>query len=106
MLLHLVSAQEADVAKAYKTVRGELVLYGEGLADKPEIVALSQIDTVDADELALKTKALKKASKQTPFLISSASRQGLDQVQRAMFAEIDAARTLENPVVVDKRWVE
>ena len=106
VLLHLVSAQEADVAKAYKTVRGELVLYGEGLADKPEIVALSQIDTVDADELALKTKALKKASKQTPFLISSASRQGLDQIQRAMFAEIDAARTLENPVVVDKRWVE
>jgi hypothetical protein len=38
--------------------------------------------------------------------LSSASRQGLDQIQRALFAEIDAARTLENPVVVDKRWVE
>ena len=106
VLLHLVSAQEADVAKAYKTVRGELELYGEGLTDKPEIVALSQIDTVDAETLALKAKALKKAAKQTPFLLSSASRQGLDQIQRALFAEIDAARTLENPVVVDKRWVE
>jgi GTP-binding protein len=106
VLLHLVSAQEADVAKAYKAVRGELVLYGEGLADKPEIVALSQIDTVDAETLALKAKALKKAAKQTPFMLSSASRQGLEPIQRALFAEIDAARTLENPVVVDKRWVE
>jgi GTP-binding protein len=106
VLLHLVSAQEADVAKAYKTVRGELELYGEGLIDKPEIVALSQIDTVDEETLALKAKALKKASKQTPLMLSSASRQGLDQIQRALFAEIDAARTLENPVVVDKRWVE
>ncbi len=106
VLLHLVSAQEVDVAKAYKTVRGELELYGEGLIDKPEIVALSQIDTVDEETLAMKAKALKKASKQTPFMLSSASRQGLDQIQRALFAEIDAARTLENPVVVDKRWVE
>jgi GTPase len=106
VLLHLVSAQEADVAKAYKAVRGELVLYGEGLADKPEIVALSQIDTVDAETLALKAKALKKAARQTPFMLSSASRQGLEPIQRALFAEIDAARTLENPVVVDKRWVE
>ena len=40
VLLHLVSAQEENPAKAYKTVRGELDAYGDGLADKPEIVAL------------------------------------------------------------------
>ena len=48
MLLHLVSAQEEHPGKAYKTVRGELDAYGNGLADKPEIVALSQVDTLDA----------------------------------------------------------
>ena len=36
-------------AKACKTVRGELEAYGNGLADKSEIVALSQADTIDAD---------------------------------------------------------
>ena len=45
VLLHLVSAQEESPAKAYKTVRGELDAYGQGLTDKPEIVALSQADT-------------------------------------------------------------
>ena len=45
VLLHLVSAQEENPGKAYKTVRGELEAYGHGLAEKPEIVALSQVDT-------------------------------------------------------------
>jgi GTP-binding protein len=42
VLLHLVSAQEENVGKAYKTVRGELEAYGAGLAEKPEILALSR----------------------------------------------------------------
>ena len=60
VLLHLVSAQEEDVGKAYKTVKHELEAYGGGLADKPEIVALSQIDVLDADELKAKAKALRR----------------------------------------------
>ena len=47
VLLHLVSAVEEDVAKAYETVRRELELYDPELIEKPEIVALSQVDTVD-----------------------------------------------------------
>jgi GTPase len=109
VLLHLVSAREEDVAKAYKTVRAELDLY-EGnlgnLTDKPEIVVLSQVDIVSEDELAAKTKALKKAAKQTPFLLSSAARQGLDPILRALMAEITAANDAENPPVQDTRWVE
>ncbi len=42
VLLHLVSAQEENVAQAYKTVRMKLEAYGAGLTDKLEIVALSQ----------------------------------------------------------------
>ena len=42
VLLHLVSAQEENPGKAYKTVRAELEAYGDGLDEKPEIVALSQ----------------------------------------------------------------
>src|SRR5690606_41988627 len=61
VLLHLVSAQEEDVAKAYNVIRGELEAYEHGLADKREIVALSQIDTLDPDARKAKAKALKKA---------------------------------------------
>lgn len=60
VLLHLVSAQEEDVAKAYSVIRGELEAYEHGLADKAEIVALSQIDTLDPDARKIKIKALKR----------------------------------------------
>ncbi len=60
VLLHLVSAQEEDVAKAYQVIRGELEAYEHGLADKPEIVALSQIDTLDPEARKAKVKALKR----------------------------------------------
>ncbi|TIV26554.1 MAG: GTPase ObgE, partial [Mesorhizobium sp.] len=36
VLLHLVSAQEENPGKAYRTVRAELEAYGHGLTDKVE----------------------------------------------------------------------
>src|SRR5574339_274674 len=47
VLLHLVDANNEDVATAYRTVRDELDAYGEGLSDKPEVIALSKSDTID-----------------------------------------------------------
>lgn len=95
VLLHLVSAQEEDVAKAYKTVRGELEAYGHGLINKTEIVALSQIDTLDADARKEKVAALKKACGRTPLLVSAVSREGLEQVLRALAKIIEDARVAE-----------
>src|SRR6201994_4444118 len=44
VLIHLVDGTEADVGKAYATVREELKAYGEGLEDKTELVALNKVD--------------------------------------------------------------
>src|SRR6202162_6314163 len=40
VLLHLVDGTDGDAGAAYRTVRAELTAYGQGLADKPELVAL------------------------------------------------------------------
>ena len=50
VLIHLVDATQEDVAGAWRTVRGELEAYGEGLAEKPELVALNKIDALDAGD--------------------------------------------------------
>ncbi|MFZ1815025.1 MAG: GTPase ObgE [Rhizobiaceae bacterium] len=104
VLLHLVSAVEEDVAAAYRTVRAELEAYGHGLADKPEIVALSQIDTASAEERKKKLAALKRASRKTPMAISAVSREGLDAVLRALMDEITTTRESENIPEQDPRW--
>lgn len=96
VLLHLVSAQEENAGKAYKTVRAELEAYGAGLADKAEIVALSQVDTVDADQLKKKKASLKRAAGQTPFVISAVAGLGMQEVLRELAGVIEASKA-ENP---------
>ncbi len=106
VLLHLVSAREDSPAKAYKTVRGELEAYGQGLTDKAEIVALSQVDLLDADARKKKLAALKRACGDSPIALSAATGEGVQDVLRALAAVIEEARKAENPEKPDERWVK
>jgi len=92
VLLHLVSAREDDPAEAYKAVRGELAAYGQGLAEKAEIVALSQVDTLDAEARRKKAAALKRAAGRAPILLSAVTGEGVEAVLRALMAKIEEAR--------------
>ena len=42
--------------RAYRTIRQELVQYGHGLADKPEIVGLNKIDALDPEATSVKPR--------------------------------------------------
>jgi len=92
VLLHLVDGTSEDPAAAYKVIRGELEAYGNGLEDKPEIVALSKCDALTPEEIKKKAAKLKKACKTTPITLSSQSRQGVTDTLRALFEVINAAR--------------
>ncbi len=58
-------------------MRHELDAYGGGLEDKPEIVALSQIDVLDEAELKKKATELKKACGQTRCFCSAITGRGM-----------------------------
>lgn len=70
VLVHLVAADNEDVAETYKTIREELGKFDAKLLEKEEIVVLSKIDTVDEKEIAKKKKALEKVSSQEVFELS------------------------------------
>ena len=91
VLLHLVDATEEDVAGAYRTVRRELKAYGAGLERKKEILALSKCDALDADTLAQRAAALKKAARKTPLQLSAVSGQGVKEALFAIAREIGRA---------------
>jgi GTPase len=92
ILLHLVDGTTGNAAEAYKTVRAELAAYGEGLAAKPEIVALNKADAMSADDIKQQVARLKRAAKQSPLIVSAATGQGVPEVLRALLKVIDAAR--------------
>jgi GTP-binding protein len=103
VLLHLVDATGEDPAHAYRTVRGELAAYGQGLADKPEIVALSKIDALSPAEVAKRQKKLAKAAGRTPILLSAVSGEGVEAALRMLAREIAAATTPDpNAVPAEK----
>src|ERR671917_2727506 len=86
VLLHLVEGTSEDAGEAYRTVRHEIEAYGHGLDEKPEIVALSKADALDEETLKDQLARLKRASKQTPYVLSAASGQGVPEVLRALLA--------------------
>ncbi|WP_273759805.1 GTPase ObgE [Bartonella sp. ML70XJBT.G] len=92
VLLHLISAQEKDVAKAYQIVRNELEAYGNNLSDKTEIIALSQIDTLTAEERKIKQEVLQSITGRPVLMFSAVSHEGLENVLRAIARVIEMAR--------------
>jgi len=94
-LLHLVDGTQDDVAAAYRTVRGELEAYGGGLVDKAEIVAISKIDAIDAEDLAEKTTQLKAACGKEVMQLSAASNAGMREALFAVWEQIKSARAEE-----------
>lgn len=104
VLLHLVDGTSEHAGKAYKTVRHEIEAYGHGLADKPEIVALSKADALDEETLKEQIARLKRASKKTPAVISAASGQGVQEILQALLNVIDTARIEEKQAVTQEEW--
>jgi GTPase len=103
-LLHLVDGTSEHAGRAYKLVRRELEAYGHGLADKPEIVALSKVDALDPDTLKQQTARLRRAAKRTPLALSSASGQGVREALRAVMRVIDGQRESEAQPQIAEEW--
>src|SRR6188508_2622510 len=92
VLLHLVDGTGEHAGEAYKTVRAELDAYGEGLADKPEIVALNKADALTPEQLKQQTARLKRASKKMPLILSAATGAGVPEALRAVLKVVGEAQ--------------
>lgn len=113
-LLHLVDGTQEDVVTAYETIRREITLYAEELAERPEILALNKIDALEDDEMHEKQEALEEASGAKVHLLSGATAQGLQPLlhqmmdvtreKRAKDAEAAAAAARPDEEDKDSGW--
>jgi len=104
VLLHLVDAAGDDPAGAWRTVRDELDAYGEGLTDKPEVVALSRIDILGAKQVEKAKRALVKAGATDPLAISAATGEGMDALLDALLQRLGSAETEQAEDSPDGAW--
>ena len=92
VMLHLVDGAAGDVVHAWRTVRDELVAYGGGLAEKPELIGLNKTDAMTPSEASARAAALRKASGRPVMLLSGVTGQGVPEVLRALQNIIHDAR--------------
>jgi GTPase len=104
VLLHLVDGTAEHAGAAYKTVRGELKAYGQGLGEKPEVVALNKADALTPEQLKQQTARLARAAKKTPLVVSAATGAGVPEVLRTLLSVIDQTRHQQRPSVAAKAW--
>ena len=94
VILHLVDGTLDDVAGAYRTIRDELAFYGHGLAEKPEIVGLNKLDTIDPEAVHAKCRELQHvAGLAAPVQpLSGATSAGVPDVLEALLVALSRAR--------------
>lgn len=106
ILLHLIDASGEDPIAAWHEVQNELALYGAGLAEKPQLLALNKIDSIDEETCAELSQALEEASGQKVLLLSGATGQGLDPILDQLITMTGRAieKAQESSAQTEKIW--
>jgi GTPase len=95
MLLHLIDGVEQDPLEAYRTVRHEVETYGQGLAEKKELIALNKCDAMTAEEAEEKRQALEAELGQPVAAISAVAGLGIDGVVNQLFDRVQQSHDEE-----------
>lgn len=103
LLLHLVDGSGEDPLEAWRIVRAELDSYGEGLADKPEIIALTKADLLADAKRSKIVKGLEKATGAQVFPISAPLEEGLEPLLDMIIERLGSAATEQKAEPADGR---
>ena len=90
-LLHLIDVTQDNLADAYQTIRGELAAYDDGLAHKPELLALTKCDALTPELVADQKRQLEGLVNGPIIDISSVAGDGLQTLYDSLIALIDKA---------------
>ena len=92
VLLHLIDATADNPIADYETIQQELHAYGNGLSDRPQIIAFNKIDAVDDDILELLTSEVRELTDVPIFHVSAVTRSGLDTLVQKVWQVLDAEK--------------
>lgn len=92
-LLHLIDCNSEDVVGDYSIIKKELQSEKYNISDKIEVVALTKIETLDEEELKKKKRKLENMVKHKVFLVSSISRNGIEDIMIELMKNIEKYRS-------------
>ncbi|QDL07050.1 GTPase ObgE [Brasilonema octagenarum UFV-E1] len=97
VLLHLIDVTSEDVIGDFNIIQQELQVYGRGLAERPQVLALNKIDAVDRETKDLEALAtqLNHLCYSPVFLISAVTGTGLEAMLQYIWSILDQLNALE-----------
>ena len=98
VLIHLIDINGTDPAEALEIIEEELAAYGGGLDEKPRLIALNKIDTVDRELVDAFIKELKAAGADRVYPISGATGRGMDALLDGVIEFLPAKTVTERPI--------
>lgn len=95
LIVHVVDisgSEGRDPVDDFNKINAELATYDERLAAVPQIVALNKADILSSPDEA---ERFARETKREVYLISAATRQGVDELVRAVYARLNSLPPLE-----------
>lgn len=92
VLIHLVDGAQEDPVAAWEAVNRELRLYGEALANKPQVVVINKVDLPEVQARLAAIGGAFRAVGVVPLAASGATGEGVSQVVEGAVALVDRLR--------------
>ena len=91
VLLHLIDITDVDPIGNYHTIQHELDAYGQGLKERPQIVALNKVDAVDLNSGSMQQliTQFRQIIAEPLFLISAVAQVGLNELMQQVWQTLE-----------------
>ncbi len=96
VLLHLIDVTADDPIADYQTIQQELVAYGQGLSERPQIVAFNKIDAADREIVELLRAELAELTSAPIFEVSAVTGEGLDSLLQQVWSVLDTEKVFNS----------
>lgn len=89
ILIHVIDVAAEDPVADFLTIRDELVAYGKGLPQRPQIIALNKVDLLEGDRVDEIIHSLQDHSGDPIYPIAAATHQGLESLLGQVWQTLD-----------------
>lgn len=95
LLVHLIDVNSENPVHDYEIIQGELSAYGKGLHDRPQIIGLNKIDTIDEETQQEILTQFQGLTDNRIFLISGVTGLGCDRLLQEVWNNLDKMKSNE-----------
>ena len=98
VILHMIDAMTEDVVESYRVIRRELAQHSTALVTKPEVIALTKIDTVPESTVKQQLEHLRQVTKSPIYPISAPAHSGTLELLRHLVEMVEQQKAKQAPI--------